>query len=172
MTREEIDKLFPASYGGNAQISDLRLILTYLSQSGSGFGGIDFYETNTIPERDQLSDLSQGDICRVALNNSGNPETYIWDDEQWKVLVLVPSSGGGGTTYVPLTEEFLITDLEEQYQEITLLKTPTIYEHIFVFLNGLLVSKDDFTVTSNSIQFTSGFILENDTIIVKYSYQP
>ena len=172
MTKEEIDKLFPSSYGGNAQISDLRLILTYLSQSGSGFGGIDFYEVNTIPERDQLQDLSQGDICRVAINSSGNPETYIWDEDQWKVLVLVPASGGGGTTYVPLTEEFQITNLEEQYQEINLTKQPTIYEHNFVFLNGLLVSKDDYVIMGNSVQFVPDSILEGDNIIIKYSYVP
>jgi hypothetical protein len=171
MTREEIDKLFPPGFGGNAQISDLRLILTYLSGSGSAFGGIDFHVVADIPERDQLTGLSQGDICRVNVNNLGQPETYIWDDDQWKILVLVPTSGGG-TSYPKLTEEFIVDDTQEQYQEINLINTPTPYEHIFVFLNGLLVSRDDYNIVGNSIQFVVDFIEEDDSVIVKYSYQP
>jgi hypothetical protein len=101
----------------------------------------------------------------------GQPETYIWDDDQWKILVLVPA-GGGGTSYPKTTEEFIVSDVQEQYQEIDLLKTPTPYEHIFVFLNGLVISKDDFTVVGNSIQFVADFIQEDDSVIVKYAYNP
>jgi hypothetical protein len=171
MTREEIDKIFPPGYGGNAQMSDLLLILTYLASSGSAFGGIDFFEVATISDRDHLQGVDQGDICRVSTNNAGQPETYIWDDEQWKILVLVPS-GGGGTSYPKLTEEFIVSDVQEQYQEINLINTPTPYEHIFVFLNGLIISKDDYTVVGNSVQFVADFIEEDDSVIVKYSYQP
>jgi hypothetical protein len=172
MTNEEIDAIFPPELGGNAQISDLRLILTYLAASGSAFGGINFYDVNSIPDRDQLQDLSQGDICLVRHNQLNEPETFIWDDEQWKVMVLIPAGGGGGTTYNKITEEFQIGPTEEAYQEVILTQTPTLYEHIFVFLNGLLVSKDDFHVVGNTIEFVSDYIADGDFVVVKYGYVP
>jgi hypothetical protein len=170
MTREEINKIFPPSYGGNAQISDLRLILSHLVIDGNTFGGIDFYDVNSISDRDQLQDLKQGDICLVRHNQLNEPETFIWDEDQWKVMVLIPSGGGGGTNYTKATEEFQIGPTEEAYQEIILSQTPTLYEHIFVFLNGLLVSKDDFNVVGNTIEFIADYIADGDLVIVKYGY--
>jgi hypothetical protein len=172
LTLDRINEMFPPSYGGNAQISDLRLALMELLENNIINDGIEFHEVATIPDRDQLQNIEQGDICKVAFNNSGNPETFIYDEDQWKTLVIVPTSGGGGTTYVKVTEEFAVGQIEEQYQEINLAKTPVIYEHIFVFLNGLLTSKDDFTVVGNSIQFVADFLIEGDSVIVKYGYQP
>jgi hypothetical protein len=91
VTREEIDKLFPPTYGGNAQISDLRLMLTHLVDKNE-LGGIDFNEVPDIPARDNL-DASEGDLCKVQDSGSGDPQTYIYDGNQWQILV--DNSGGG-----------------------------------------------------------------------------
>jgi hypothetical protein len=131
------------------------------------------FQVNTIPDRDQLQDINQGDICLVLHNQLNEPETFIWDNDQWKTLVMIPTSGGGGgSNYTKVTEEFQIGPTEEAFQEISLSQTPTLYEHIFVFLNGLLVSKDDFNLVGNTIEFIADYIADGDFVAVKYSYVP
>jgi len=171
MTAEEIDAIFPPNLAGLAQISDLRLLLSRLAL-GEYLGGGGFFEVLDIPEMEALEDIRQGDICLVALNNIGQPETFIYSEDQWKTMVIVPIGGGGGTSYVKLSEEFTIVALDVVFQEIALVQTPTIYEHMFVFLNGMLLSKDEYNVVGNTIQFIADTIYINDTVVVKYSYQP
>jgi len=124
-----------------------------------------------MPDRDAL-DASQGDISKVQFNLQGNPETFIYNNNTWKTLVEVPS-GLGGTNYTKRTEVFEITQLEEDFQEIHLLQIPTLFDHLFVYVNGLLIiegASSEFTRIGNAIQFSNGVIYKDDIIQVKYSY--
>ena len=171
MTREEIDKIFPPGFSGLAQISDLRLLLSKLSDDDQ-LGDIVFFEVDTIQDRDELN-AQDGDIAKVAVNNLGNPETYIMSGT-WKVLVEIPV-GGGGPQYVRTSKNFVVTQLEEDFQEISLTFTPTDYEHIFVYVNGLIQAQGtnlDFNRVGNIIQFSPGTITLGDNIQIKYSYIP
>ena len=171
MTPEEIDNIFPASYGGNAQISDLRLLLSKLVYNGVFEGGIEFNRVQTIQEMNQL-EATQGDICLVEHNALNNPETYIWDDNQWKVMVVVNGSGG---SLPKITEKFIVSATDAAYQEISLINPPVLSEHLFVFLNGILLregSGEEYTVIGNTINFEEDVIYTGDSVVVKYSYNP
>jgi len=74
MTRAEIDQIFPPNYGGNAQISDLRLALTHFTTSGS----YEFTVVDTLAERNTIQ-ANNGDMCQVT--DTG--ETYIWKVDSW-----------------------------------------------------------------------------------------
>ncbi len=164
MTREEIDLLFPPEHGGNAQISDLRLLLTRLV-STDAIGGITFTEVATIAERDAL-EAEDADICKVQ-----NDNTYIWDGI-WKVLV--ENTGGGGSPSGNVTtEKRLISTLNEQHQYMELIHIPNTQEHIFVFLNGMylmLGTSYDYTISNNRIIFSGCRITAGDHLAVKYNY--
>jgi len=171
MTREEIDAIFPPEYGGNAQISDLRLLLSKLSGYGVFESAVEFNRVQTLTEMGQLQS-TQGDICLVEHNNVNEPETYIYDENQWKVMVIVNASGGG-VNHPKMTEQFIINSIDEAYQEISLINPPTLTDHLFVFLNGILLmegSQNEFTVTGNTINFSTDTIFTDDTVVVKYSY--
>jgi hypothetical protein len=174
MTMEEINKIFPPDYAGVAQISDLRLALTYL-MSTNELGGIEFYEVLTLTEMYNLQDLNQGDICKVEDTGGGISKTYIYDQDQWKLLVEPVTGGGSGPVYNKATEIFNITSTDEAYQEVALQQTPTPFEHLFVYLNGVLLAEgpgNDFTISGNVIQFEADVITEDDQVQVKYAYLP
>jgi len=169
MTMEEINKLFPPEYGGPAQISDLRLALTYLNNYGE-LGGIEFHEVQTIADMQAL-DADQGDVCKVANDGSGQPQTYIYDNTQWKILVEPRTSGG--TQYTKTTEVFEIDSTDEAFQEIALNQTPTKFDHIFVILNGIILTEGsiyDFELVGNMIYFKDNHLTAGDLLAVKYSY--
>ena len=173
MTRDEIDIIFPPGFSGIAQISDLRLLLSKLANSDQ-LGGIEFYEVQDISERDQL-EAQDGDISKVALNNQGKPETYIMSNSSWKILVEIPVGGGSGpgTQYVKLSQNFDISQLDEDFQELALSQIPTIYDHIFVIINGMIQMEGpqrDFTRVGNLIHFSPGSIIMGDSVQIKYSY--
>ena len=170
MTIEEINKIFPPSYGGNAQISDLRLLLTKINTIAD-FDGIQFYEVQTIPDRNAL-EVQQGDICKV-FNVAGQTITYIYDDDAWKVLVEGTGGGGGPGTYHQITENFTVGSLDEQQQEIILQESPNLTQHLFVYLNGMYLMLGvnyDYTVSNNIIQFNGNVITQGDNLCVKYSF--
>jgi hypothetical protein len=99
VTREEINNLFPPSYGGNAQISDLRLMLTYLNNNDEM--GDKVFDVPDIPTRDTL-EANEGDICKVQNNEFGNPQTYIFDGNRWQILV--ENTGGGAISIDDLND--------------------------------------------------------------------
>jgi len=171
MTPEEIDTIFPPEYGGNAQISDLRLLLSKLATGGIFESSIDFNRVITLADMQSLP-ATQGDICLVEHGSQNEPETYIYDDDIWKLMVIIDASNGGAS-YPKLTEQFEITPLDETYQEVNLQKPPTLNDHLFVFLNGILLkegSQEEFTVLGNTINFAPDTIYAGDTVVVKYSY--
>ncbi len=163
MTREEIDLIFPPSYGGIAQVSDLRLLLSKLSLDDS-LGGIDYYEVNTLEERDELENVKDASICKVIGIN-----TYIYDVDTWKILV--ENTGGGGPTGIKVTENFTVSTIDEMNQYKELLYIPNSQDHIFVFLNGMylmLGSAFDYTISNNRIYFSNP-ITAGDNLSIKYS---
>jgi len=170
MTMEEINKIFPPEYGGNAQISDLRLILRYI-ESISDFNGIEFY---TVPNMAELYalDPESGDIAKVLNIGDGTSRTFIYDKDHWAIMV--ESSGGGGgpsPTFMQTTEKFNVSSVDEQAQDMALLNTPNTSQHLFVFLNGMYLTMGiDYTLTSNVIQFTGAHITAGDILTIKYSY--
>jgi len=169
LTPEEIYTIFPNEYGGNAQISDLRLLLSKLVKGGVFESATEFNRVNTLSDMQNL-EATQGDICLVEHGTLNEPETYIYDNDQWKIMVIVNT--GGGSSYQKLTEQFLVSQLDEDYQELTLQQSPVLSEHIFVFLNGILLkegSSEEFTITGNTIYFNN-VILNGDEVTVKYSY--
>lgn len=174
MTWDEIDTIFPSSYSGNAQISDLRLLLSKLITS-EYLGKIDFYEVQNLSERDALP-AKHSDICKVFDTGAGETITYIYkgSENQWVVLVENTGTGGlPGTTNPQRTENFTISTLNQQDQSVTLLNTPRTSEHFMVFLNGMylmLGGEYDYSLVSNTIVFTGTQITADDNLAVKYSY--
>ena len=71
------------------------------------------------------------------------------------------------------TERFELTNTDVTNGYIDITNTPAANEHLFVYLNGLLLdesSSGDFTINDKRITFTSGVIEAGDKVIVKYSY--
>ena len=169
MTLEEIDLMFPPTYSGNAQISDLRRFLTHLLESGE-LKGIDFYEVNDLTERDAIN-ASCCDICKVDdINGLGYSETYIYTEGNWVVMHSV--SSGGGPSLSKTTENFTVTAVQESNQNIQLQHIPNAGDHLFVFLNGMylmLGNNYDYTLSGNTLVFNN-ILTSGDNLAVKYSY--
>ena len=168
---EEINAVFPPSYGGNAQISDLRLILKHIATVGD-INGIEFY---TVPNMTELYALEpeSGDIAKVLNIGDGTSRTFIYDKDHWALLVEGAGGGGGPSVYTQTTETFNISSVDEQAQDIAILNTPNLTQHMFVFLNGMYLTMGtnlDYTLASNVIQFTGAHITTGDILTVKYSY--
>ena len=173
MRMEEINELFPPSYGGVAQISDLRLALTRLVTTNE-INGIQFYEVADIAERDAI-DAENADICKVHdSDGNGNPQTYIYWDDHW--IVLVENTGGGGgpaPSGTQTTEKFTVSIQQEQDQKITLQHYPNQNFHIFVFLNGMYMTMGndaDYTISGQDLLFNGNILTTDDRLTVKYTY--
>lgn len=171
MTREEIERIFDDDAYGNAQMSDLRIILTYIS-SFADLNSIHFFEVQTLIERNQL-DVDQGDICKVNnVSGTGASRTYIYNEGVWRLLVDNTGSGGGGGTLLEVTENFTVGSLDAQLQEIDLQDVPDFTGHLFVFLNGMYLMMGvnyDYTTSNNTIKFEGATITQGDNLAVKYS---
>jgi len=166
MTREEINLLFPPSYGGNAQISDLRLALTHLVSEGAL--GLEFFSVPDIATRDNL-DPDPGDICRV-LDFNGEPATFIFTNDGWQLLLV--GDGNVSSVYPKWTDLFLINMTSEMNRTVNLTEDIVNHEHVFVFLNGLLCKEEEYSINfeDNKIIFEGDTILKGDEVQVKYSY--
>ena len=171
MTTEEINELFPPSYGGAAQISDLRLALSKLA-SQHELGGVEFSEVQTIQERDELNP-SDGHICKVHDDGTGNPQTYIFWNGLWIVLVENVNGGSPTPTGTQVTEKFIINAQQEQDQKITLQHKPDTDFHLFVFLNGMYLTMGtnfDYTLSNTDLLFNGDILTSDDILTVKYTY--
>jgi hypothetical protein len=172
MTQHEIDNLFPPSYAGVAQISDLRLALTHLAATNE-IGGIHFYEVETLEERDNI-EAENGDICKVQEDENNKPQTYIYWEGLW--IILVENAGNDGTptpTGTQVTEKFVIDTIQDTAQRVTLQHRPDQDFHIFVFLNGLYLtmgSSFDYTLSGQDLVFYGGILTKDDILTVKYTY--
>ncbi len=174
MTKDEINTMFPPSYGGNAQISDIRLALTYLVKEDGPLGSVEFFEVATYPDMVGLVDVKESDLCKVLDIGNGTSQTYIWDDGLWKILV--ESTGGGGPpppAYDNTTENFVVTSTQAQNFEVALGQIPSGTEHIFVFLNGMYMMQGgsfDWVLIGQNIQFNPNILTQGDNLAIKYSY--
>jgi len=82
-------------------------------------------------------------------------------------------AAAGSAIPTRITERFDIANIDVTNGYIDILNTPASNEHLFVYLNGMLLDEDasgDFTISTNRITFSAGVIEANDKIIVKYSY--
>jgi hypothetical protein len=172
MTREEINEMFPPSYSGNAQISDIRLALTYLVKEDGPLSGIEFHEVATLNDMYLIQELGNGDLCKVADIGNGASQTYIWDVDAWKVLV-ESSSGGGGNNYIKTTQNFTITATQAGNEEIDLDYIPVGSQHISVYVNGMYQMQGtnyDWTLSGSTVKFIPERISAGDHVAVKYSH--
>jgi len=170
MTTEEINELFPPTYGGVAQISDLRLALSKLA-SNHELGGVEFNEVSNIHERDLLNP-KDGHLCKVRNSDgTGNSQTYIYWEGFWIALTNTMESSSQIKTQ--RTERFVINTFQEQEQKITLEYKPDINYHLFVFLNGVyqtMGANFDYILSDKDLIFNGGILTYNDLLIVKYTY--
>jgi hypothetical protein len=172
MTSQEIDEIFPPTYGGNAQISDLRLMLSKLV-TNEYMSRITYTEVPDLISRDNLIP-KESDICKVIDAGGTNPEVYIWDinTKSWTNIGTTPSQQAGAAAR-PLSEEFIANSSIVQSQQVIIQHIPRANEHLFIFLNGLYLSigaTADYTIIGNKITFVGNPIQLNDRIVIKYSY--
>lgn len=168
MTYKDIDLIFPPDYSSNAQISDLRLLLSALIRTGE-IGKSEFNVVATISDRNNLTP-AQGDMCRVVSNNIGQQETYIFDDNLWQTLV--KGGGSGGANYTEVTQNVVVSFAQESLQQIDLSNIPDPSKHLMVYLNGMLLMLGttlDYTIISNTIGFNNP-IEAGDHVSILYSY--
>ena len=82
-------------------------------------------------------------------------------------------SGGSGITYTKTTERFTISSTDVTNGYIDLSNNIITSEHLFVILNGIILDEDssaDFTAKNNRLTFSTGVLIVNDKLVVKYSH--
>jgi len=108
-------------------------------------------------------------ITENALSTSDVSEKMIYKFE----VDEVHEARGAGAEPTRTTERFELTNTDVINGYIDITNTPAVKEHLFVYLNGLLLDEDssgDFTINDKRITFNDGVIEAGDKVIVKYSY--
>jgi len=168
MTLSEIDKIFPPNYGGNAQISDLRLALTKFTLNGS----YEIYEVDTIAERDALT-ANQGDVCKVIESN----EVYVFDNRRWITLVSSYQSSYNylykNTDHIAMANDYIYADTAASSFNITLPVTPKTQTEVIIVDNTSNFSVNNLTVLRNGetiMRLTEDILLNVDSKEYKFIY--
>ena len=86
------------------------------------------------------------------------------DNNNWVPFAL---QGDAGKTRI--TETFEINQQQAINKSIQLQNNPDLNYHFFVYLNGIYLDNNDYTLNNTTINFTQD-LTEGDFVVVKYTY--